>query len=319
MRISFVIPCYNSEQTLPDVVSTIQQVVREKEEFEAELVLVNDGSADSTWEKIKELQIEYENIIGVNLAKNSGQQNAILAGLRCSSGELIAVCDDDGQTPIETIFDFYEKMIEGNYDVVCAQYVARGHRDLIRRIGTKANRWLVKVFLEKPDDISTAVYFLAKRFVIEEITRYQNAYPHLEGLLLRTTHNIGSIPIEQRDRTAGRSGYDFRKLLGLWVDGLTTFSVKPLRLATFLGSLLAIVGFIIALVLIIRRISGADMAIGWTSLIATNILIGGITLVVLGIVGEYIGRIYLSLNQEPQYTIREIIGKSNEKTADNGL
>ena len=131
----------------------------------------------------------------------------------------------------------------------------------------------------------------------------------MEGLLLRTTHNIGSVPLEQKERASGQSGYNFRKLLRLWVDGLTTFSVKPLRLATFLGSLLALLGFIFVLVIVIRRLAGADIAIGWTSLIATNIMIGGLIMVMLGIIGEYIGRIYLSLNQDPQYTVREIVGK----------
>ena len=118
MLISFVIPCYRSENTLPQVVETIQNTVAEREGFEAELVLVNDASPDNTW--------------GVNIAKNSGQQSAIMAGLRHSTGELVAVSDDDGQTPIETVFDFYDCMQQGNYDVVCADYQDRGKRSLFR-------------------------------------------------------------------------------------------------------------------------------------------------------------------------------------------
>lgn len=313
MLISFVIPCYRSEHTLPHVVKTIEETVRGKEGFESEIILVNDCSPDNTWQTIQKLTEEYDNVKGIDLAKNSGQQNAILAGLRYSKGELVAVSDDDGQTPIETVFKFYDKMQEGGYDVVCANYVSRGKRSLFRRLGSMANDALVKICLEKPDNVHTSVYFLAKRFVVDEMTRYHNAYPHMEGLLLRSTHNIGNVELEQRAREEGTSGYNLRKLLGLWVDGLTTFSIKPLRVATFLGVLLAIIGFVIVIVLIIEKFVRGDIMLGWTSLIATNILIGGLILMVLGITGEYIGRIYLSLNQEPQYIVRTVIDREREK------
>lgn len=306
MLISFVIPCYRSEKTLPNVVKTIEDTIARDDRFTAEIILVNDCSPDDTWGTIQSLIKEYDNVTGIDLAKNSGQQCAILAGLRHTKGDLVAVSDDDGQTPIETVLSFYEKMQEGNYDVVCARYLSRGKRSLLRRIGSKTNDALVKICLEKPDGVNTSVYFLAKRFVVDEMTRYSNAYPHMEGLLLRTTHNIGNVDLEQRSREEGTSGYNFRKLFGLWIDGLTTFSIKPLRIATLLGMVLAFTGFIIALIVIIERILNPDIMLGWTSLIATNIIIGGLILTVLGVIGEYIGRIYLSLNQEPQYIIRTI-------------
>ena len=313
MLISFVIPCYRSEKTLPNVVKTIEDTVKNKEGFTSEIILVNDCSPDNTWQTIRELTEQYDNVKGIDLAKNSGQQCAILAGLRYSKGELVAVSDDDGQTPIETVFTFYDKMQEGNYDVVCANYVSRGKRSLFRRLGSMANDALVKICLEKPDDINTSVYFLAKRFVVDEMIRYNNAYPHMEGLLLRSTHNIGNVELVQKAREEGSSGYNLRKLLGLWVDGLTTFSIKPLRVATFLGVLLAFIGFQIVIILVIEKFVRGDIMLGWTSLIATNILIGGLILMVLGVTGEYIGRIYLSLNQEPQYIIRTVIDKEREQ------
>ena len=313
MLISFVMPCYRSEKTLPNVVKTIEDTVKNKEGFTSEISLVNDCSPDNTWQTIRELTEQYDNVKGIDLAKNSGQQCAILAGLRYSKGELVAVSDDDGQTPIETVFTFYDKMQEGNYDVVCANYVSRGKRSLFRRLGSMANDALVKICLEKPDDINTSVYFLAKRFVVDEMIRYNNAYPHMEGLLLRSTHNIGNVELVQKAREEGSSGYNLRKLLGLWVDGLTTFSIKPLRVATFLGVLLAFIGFLIVIILVIEKFVRGDIMLGWTSLIATNILIGGLILMVLGVTGEYIGRIYLSLNQEPQYIIRTVIDKEREQ------
>lgn len=307
MLLSIVIPCYRSANTIGAVVDTIQKTMKTRPEFDSEIILVNDCSPDNTFEVIRGLTEKYDNVIGIDIAKNSGQQCATMAGLRYSRGDLVAVSDDDGQTPIETVFTFYDKMQEGNYDVVCARYGERGKRSLFRRLGSWANDAMVKYCLDKPDEINTSVYFLAKRFVIDEMIQYDNAYPHISGLLLRTTYNIGNVDLVQKDRIAGSSGYSFRKLMNLWVNGLTTFSIKPLRAAVFTGGLMAFIGFIFILVLVIQKLAGADIALGWTSLMATMILIGGIILIVLGIVGEYIGRIYLCLNHTPQYVVRDII------------
>ena len=307
MLISFVIPCYRSEKTLPHVVKTIQDTVAQRDGFEAELVLVNDASPDNTWGVICELNEKYDNVRGVNIAKNSGQQSAIMAGLRHSTGELVAVSDDDGQTPIETVFEFYEHMQEGGYDVVCADYHGRGKRSAFRRLGSWANNEMSRMFMDKPADLKLSVYFLAKRFVVEEMVRYTNAYPHMEGLLIRTTRNIGNVQVDQKERESGSSGYNLHKLLSTWVNGLTTFSIKPLRIAMILGVLFAVIGFVTIIVLVIMKLTRSDIAIGWTSMIATNLLTGGMVMLMLGVIGEYIGRIYLSLNQNPQYVIREVL------------
>ena len=313
MLISFVIPCYKSVNTLPDVVDTIQKKVASREDVEAEIILVNDASPDGTWDVIKDLHDRYDNVMGVNIAKNSGQQSAIMAGLRHTSGDLVAVSDDDGQTPIETIFEFYECMQEGGYDVVCADYHGRGKRSAFRRLGSWANNEMARMFMDKPEDLSLSVYFLAKRFVIEEMIRYTNAYPHMEGLLIRTTRNIGNVQVDQKERASGSSGYNLKKLLSTWINGLTTFSIKPLRLAVFFGMLMALIGFIVIIVLVVIKLTYPGMAIGWTSLVATNILVGGMIMLVLGVIGEYVGRIYLCINQNPQYVVREVLEIEKKK------
>ncbi len=313
MLISFVIPCYKSVNTLPDVVDTIQKTVASREDVEAEIILVNDASPDGTWDVIKDLHDRYDNVMGVNIAKNSGQQSAIMAGLRHASGDLVAVSDDDGQTPIETIFEFYECMQEGGYDVVCADYHGRGKRSAFRRLGSWANNEMARMFMDKPEDLSLSVYFLAKRFVIEEMIRYTNAYPHMEGLLIRTTRNIGNVQVDQKERASGSSGYNLKKLLSTWINGLTTFSIKPLRLAVFFGMLMALIGFIVIIVLVVIKLTYPGMAIGWTSLVATNILVGGMIMLVLGVIGEYVGRIYLCINQNPQYVVREVLEIEKKK------
>lgn len=324
MLISFVIPCYKSENTIAGVVQTIQNTVAARNDFQAEIILVNDCSPDGTFKCITELTEIYDNVVGIDIAKNSGQACAIMAGLKQTKGDFVVTCDDDGQTPIETVFRFYDKLQEG-YDVVCAQYGERGKRSLFRRLGSWANDSMIKFCLDKPDDINTSVYFMAKRFIVEEMIKYENAYPHIGGLLLRTTHNIGNVELTQNNRAAGKSGYTLKKLMSLWVNGLTTFSIKPLRTAVVFGIGMALIGFIAIIILIIGKLTNADMALGWTSIVATNILVGGIIMIVLGVIGEYIGRIYLCLNQTPQYVIKEVIdkrdsnsGETHEKNSDIG-
>ena len=309
MLLSFVIPCYRSAKTLAKVVDDIQDQVRQHPEYTAEIILVNDGSPDNTYEVIEELAEKYENIVGIDIAKNSGQQNALMAGFRAARGEIILASDDDGQTPVETSFQLIEKLLNENYDVVCAKYGDRGKRTLFRRLGTWADRKMVKVFLEKPDDIFTSLFFAARRFVIDEITKYENPYPYWTGLLLRTTRNIGNVDVVQKDRLSGSSGYNLKKLLGLWINGCTTFSIKPLRFATLTGILLAMVGFITIIVIAVQKFVNPNMMSGWTSMIATMLLIGGLIMMMLGVIGEYIGRIYLSLNGSPQYVIRRVIDR----------
>lgn len=313
MMISFVIPCYRSEKTLGHVVETIIHTVEDHKDFEYEIILVNDCSPDNTWGVIEKLAAEHKNIVGMDLAKNSGQQCAIMAGLRQSRGDLVAVSDDDGQTPIDTVFQFYEKMQEGNYDVVCANYVDRGTRGFFRNFGSWVNTRMLITFLDKPKTVTTSVYFLAKRFIVDEMIKYDNAYPYLNGLLLRTTHKIGNVEVVQKDRESGHSGYTFSKLLGTWINGLTSFSVKPLRLATFAGMFMAALGFIAVIVLVIIKLTHDNIALGWTSTMAVTILVGGILMMMLGIIGEYVGRIYLCLNHNPQYVVRTVINGEEDR------
>lgn len=313
MLISFVIPCYKSAKTLGNVVGDIQTLMKGHKDYDAEIILVNDGSPDNTMEVIEDLANKYNNVVGIDIAKNMGQQCALMAGFRYARGEIILASDDDGQTPVETSFKLIDKLIGEDYDVVCAKYTDRGKRSLFRRLGTWADRTMVKVFLEKPDDFTTAIYFAAKRFVIEEIVKYDNPYPYWTGLLLRTTHNVGNVEVVQKDRLEGQSGYNLRKLLGLWVNGLTTFSIRPLRAATMTGMFFATTGFIAIIVILIQKLINPNMMSGWSSIIATLLIIGGLIMLMLGVIGEYIGRIYLSINRSPQYVIRRVIDNTGIK------
>lgn len=309
--ISFVIPCYKSQDTIGAVVAEIERTVKEQEDLDYEIILVNDNSPDGTFSTIKELVNKNHRIIGIDLAKNMGQQNAIMAGLAHVKGDLVTCCDDDGQTPIEHVILLKDKLEEG-YDVVCAKYTNRGKRSLFRRMGTAMNRKMSEILLERPKGVFTSIFFVARRFVIDEVIRYQNPYPYFSGLLLRTTNNIGNVDLEQKNRVAGESGYTMRKLLSLWVNGFTSFSVKPLRLATIVGMLFSFISVFIIIYLVIQKILNPYISMGWTSIVATNLLVGGLVMVMLGMIGEYVGRIYLSMNKSPQYTIRTIITGEEE-------
>ena len=169
------------------------------------------------------------------------------------------------------------------------------------------NSLMSRVLIGKPKDLNFANFKAMKRFVIEEIIKYNNPYPYIEGLTLRTTRNIVTIPMEERDRFAGTGNFTFRKSIALWVNGFTAFSVKPLRVATYVGTITAILGFIYGLIIIIRKLINPHIQMGFSSTMSVLLFIGGMIMLMLGLIGEYIGRIYISLNNSPQYVIRETI------------
>lgn len=322
MNISFVIPCYCSSETIVMVVEEIQKIVFDIGITDYEIILVNDCSPDNgaTWKKIQELCVKDSHIKGLDLAKNCGQGAAIMAGLSQATGELVVVGDDDGQTVYEVIPKMIQEIYDKNFDIVCGKYTARGHRSPIRSFGTWVNWKTMCYTLGIPSNIAISIFFIAKRFVVEEMIKCTNPYPYILGLMAQTTHNIGNIEVEQRERLVGKSGYTFSKLISVWMDGMTAFSVKPLRIAALLGFLFAGAGFLIGIITILRKLIYPDILAGYSSMIAALMLIGGIIMVMLGLIGEYIGRIYICLNHCPQYVIKEKRNikeeKQNEKNAD---
>lgn len=310
-KLSIVIPCYNAEKNIENVIKKDIEIFKNKEINDYEFVLVNDCSKDKTWEIIKKLSCSNENVIAVNLAKNAGQHNAIMAGFHYVSGEYVVVSDDDGQTQMEVISQLYEKMNEG-YDVVTTSWVTKTKRSFVRRMGTKLSDWTNEVLLEAPKGVPVSIFFMARKFIIDEVIKYDKPYPHVPGLILRTSHNIGVVETQQLERQNGVSGYSFKKLLGLWMNGFTAFSVVPLRIATYLGAISAILGFGYGIFIIIRKLIYTNITTGWSSTIAIILFMSGMILCVLGMIGEYIGRIYMCINNMPQYAIKEITQSEEE-------
>ena len=308
--ISFVIPCYCSSATLPAVEQEIRAAMDARGE-EWELILVNDCSPDegATMRTIRKLCEEHDNVRGIGLARNFGQHAALMAGFRSVSGDVVVCLDDDGQTPANEVGKLLDKIAEG-YDAVYARYAQKKH-SLFRNFGSAVNEAMAAWLLEKPKDLYVSSYFAVRRFIVDEMIRYHNPYPYVIGLVLRSTKSICNVDVNHRARQQGTSGYTLRKLLHLWLNGFTSFSVKPLRVATTAGAVLAALGFLYALYTVINKIINPSVPAGWSSLICAMMIIGGMMMVMLGLVGEYVGRSYISLNSAPQYVVRETCGKRN--------
>lgn len=310
-KVSFVIPCFRSEATLRHVITEIQETMQKLSEYSYEVVLVNDCSPDGTLDVIRKLCEEYDNITGLSLVRNFGQHAALMAGFRHVTGDVVVCLDDDGQTPADEVGKLLAGIRSGR-DVVYAKYTNKQH-SAFRNFGSKVNEIMTRFMLGKPKELYISSYFAARRFVIDEVVRYQNCYPYVIGLVLRTTKNIGNVEVVHRQREAGSSGYTLKALFALWFNGFTAFSIQPLRFATLIGVLCAGSGFLYGIYTIIKRFFIPDVPLGFSSLMSVLVFIGGMIMLMLGLIGEYVGRIYISLNNSPQYIIREIIGQKENK------
>lgn len=303
--VSFLIPCYRSENTLPAVIEEINSTMETMAEYSYEIVLVNDSSPDGTINTIRELCGKYANITGIDLAKNFGQHAALMAGMRQAKGDIVVCLDDDGQTPADEVGKLLDKLNEG-YDVVYASYGKKKH-SLFRNFGSKVNELMTRVMLGKPKELYISSYFAAKRFIVDDMLRYEHSYAYVIGLVLRATKNITNVEVKHRSRAEGTSGYTLKKLLGLWFNGFTAFSIKPLRIATVIGVMCASGGFLYGIYTIVKRLLLPDIQAGFSALMSMLVFMGGMIMLMLGMIGEYIGRIYISMNNSPQYVIREVI------------
>lgn len=313
-KISFVIPCYRSAKTIEGVVAEIQDTMASIPNYVYDIFLVNDCSPDDTYEVIKALCAKYNNITGLSLAKNFGQHAALMAGLRKSDGDIVVCLDDDGQTPANEVGKLLAG-IESGSDVVYASYENKKH-SAFRNFGTWMNDIMTRVMLGKPKELHLTSYFAARRFVIDSMLRYENSYPYIIGLVLRATRNITNVPVSHRSREVGTSGYTMKKLLGLWFNGFTAFSIFPLRVATVTGVIFAGAGFIYGIYTIVKKFVNPEVPLGFSSLMAAVVFIGGMLMIMLGLIGEYIGRIYISINNSPQYVIREETGNCGREDED---
>ena len=310
MKISFVIPCYRSEHMIGRVIEEINTTMGKLKQYTYEVVLINDCSPDNTFGAIKALAGQYPFVKVINLARNFGQHAALMAGFRYVTGDIVVCLDDDGQTPADEVGKLLAKIEEG-YDVVYAKYEHKQH-SAFRNLGSKVKEIMTRIMLGKPKELYISSYFAAKRFVIEDVIRYENSFPYVIGLVLRATKHITNVVVNHRDREEGTSGYTLKKLLGLWFNGFTAFSVKPLRVATIIGGVCAAGGFAYGIYTILKKLLLPDVPVGFSAIMSALVIFGGMIMLMLGLIGEYIGRIYISLNSAPQYVIREVVNMDSE-------
>lgn len=309
---SIVIPCYKSSETIEEVVTSTLNVMKKLNKENVEFVLVNDCSPDNgkTIDKLRQLAKEYSFVKVINLAKNVGQHNAMMAGLRHATGDVIISMDDDMQTrPSELPKMFAE--FENGYDVVYGCYPEKKH-STFRNFGSWFNRVTVTWLLKKPKKIRSSSFWIMHKFVKDSITTYTGSHTYLLGLILRTTHNIKSVEVNHFEREHGTSGYTLKSLLGLW-SNIIGFTSKPLELAMHMGYFVSFCSIIAAVIVFIRKLVNPALTVGWPSTIIAIFFSLGILLAFMGLIGEYIGRMYIQINNEPQYVIKEMINIEEEK------
>ena len=309
--LSFVIPCYRSAQTIGAVVDALESTLaRRAGEYSHEIILVNDGSPDDTAQVLRELCRQNPHVVFVNLSRNFGQHSAIMAGFHQVRGDIVICLDDDGQTPPEECFKLIDKVEEG-YDIVFAEYPKR-RQSLLRRLGSRFNAACNHFFFSQPKELSVNSYYACRRFVVDSALRYPNPFPYVTGLLFQSVSRYANVPVNHRPRSVGESGYSLKKLIALWANGVTAFSIKPLRLASYLGWLTALIGFVCAMVTFIQKFLNPSMPARWAGTISVLLVLGGAIIALIGIVGEYIGRIYLSINRYPQFVVRDVVRGDGE-------
>lgn len=293
-KISVVIPCFFSQNSIEEVVKATIAELDKLNVQNYEFVLVNDGSTDGTYAVIKKLARTYPFVIGVDLAKNAGQHNAILAGMGYAGGDYILGMDDDFQTHPSQISRLLNRLEEG-YDVVYGCFPKRRHSRL-RNLESRLSHLSVCWLLDKPKDLTACPMYMIRRFVRDEIIKSNSSFTNLQGLFLRSTSRIANVEIEHFERRSGKSGYTLKKLLRLWAS-LLNYSLKPIRLILKAGVLFFLAGLLYLLIDLIF--------LGRTHIVYAEIMIfAGIILSAIGIVGEYIIRMFMAITNEPQYVIR---------------
>ncbi len=310
MLISVAIPCYRSEKNLEKVVDEIRSVFARREGYDYQLILVCDGSPDRTDDVIRKLCGEDGKITGVLLSRNFTQANAKMAALQYVRGEVLVYMDDDGQHPPEDIFRLAEKVREG-YDVVYARFDHKAQS----RFKIVTSRFFGKLCEKtgtRPKGISVSSFVAYSGFAVEELKKYTSPTPSAGGYLYSLTSRFTSIESTHRKRISGKSGYSLGKMISLALTGLTNFTVVPLRMIDVIGSVSAVIGLVYGLVLVIRKLFFAKVVPGYTSNMVVMLVLGGLILIALGLVGEYVGRIYILLSNKPQFVVRETLNAPAE-------
>lgn len=311
MLISVVIACYYSEKTIGKLVDMVVDEFEKREDCTCEFVLVNDGSTDGTYAEIQRLGEKYPFVKGINLLRNFGQHNALMAALHYVEGDYILGMDDDMQTHPSQMFKLVDKIREG-YDLVYARYIKKKNAPL-KNLSSKLNEVTSRILLGRPKNITSSNFWIITEKVAAETIKYESYNPYIDGIFYRVTHNIGNVEVEHHEREVGTSNYTLRKLIRLWL-AYWNYSVIPLRIASVIGTAVAGLGFLAAIFIAVRKILHPSITMGWSSTVCLLAVFSGMILMCLGIIGEYLGKIVLTLNHTPQFIVRDTVNLSEERT-----
>ena len=305
ISLSVVVPCYNQENGLNELHRRTSQACRSFAAEQYEIILVDDGSRDATWQRIESLATQDPRVVGVKLSRNYGHQNALSAGLSLVRGDLVLIIDDDLQDPPELIVPMYELMQQTSADVVYGQRRSRGGDTAFK---TRSAALFYRLLARATDvdiPLDTGDFRLMTRRVADILAHMPERDRFIRGMVAWLGFRQVPFLYDREPRFCGETQYTFRKLLSFALDGVVSFSIVPLRIATYLGALLTVVLVIVGLYALITRVT-SGIAPGWTSLVLLIVGASAAQLTVLGVIGEYVGRIYLQSKQRPLFLIAEL-------------
>jgi len=303
-ELSLVIPVYNGSRTIGPLV---EQTAKIFGSTSFEIVLVNDGSADDSERVCVKLAEKFpQNVTFVHLSRNFGEHSAVLAGFTQARGRYVAVLDDDSQNPPEEVVRMLDELKRKNYDVVYGHYIEKKH-SWFRNLGSRFNDRIATLMLHKPKDLYLSSFKVMNRFLVNEIIKYRGPYPYTDGLIYRVTRNIGQIPVEHRASESGQSRYTLRRLVRLWLNMFLNFSIQPLRISVYVGLLASCLSIVALVAILIDKLwITKNVTLGIPTVLGSIVFFAGVQLMILGLVGEYLGRLYLDHTGTPQYVVRYV-------------
>ena len=305
-KASIIIPAYNCENTIKKLVDELFLTFADEN---IEIVIINDDSLDNTHKICMNLHEKFKHkLTYARLMKNSGEHNAVMAGLRLSQGEKVFIIDDDFQNPPSELKKIYEFSYNNDYDVVYSKYPKKKH-SIFRNIASKFNNMSANFFINKPKNIYLSSFKSINKSVVKKIIDYDGPNPYIDGLIFDITSNIGQIEVNHYDREEGMSGYTFKKLLKLFSNLLFNFTLIPVRFLTIVGLGMIFFSTVFISVTIFERIYNPNIPQGFATTVILLVFFSGLNLFFLGVLGEYIGKILKTVNKKPQYSIGEIYSK----------